>query len=309
MGVMQRGLASLERQPFTDFEVIFVDDCSTDATYAFLQDFCRRTNLDARLACTEKNSGPGKAREVGISISTGKYIAFMDSDDWYDDRFLQEIYRSLQTDNYDVLFFDFYRNYKSGKKRHIKCTAHLGGISSMNEYVAMAFDSLCALIVKSDVVKKIKMPFLYNSEDAAVVPLLVALSRKVTYVPTPFYNYLYREQSLSTSQDKRVYRGFIDAFEFIHENIPVEFQQEKEYRGIHLVLYGAVFKAIDAGVAKREIKDIVCAFEKTVPLWHTNKYMKFLPLRKRLFLQMVKRRCFFFLSLYVAMQRFLLRLK
>lgn len=98
---------------------------------------------------------------------------------------------------------------------------------SIKDYVAIAFDSLCALVVKSDIIKKIKLPSLYNSEDAAAVPLLISLSHKVTYIPTPFYNYLYREQSLSTSQNTRIYQGFVDAFTFIYENVSVEFEEEK----------------------------------------------------------------------------------
>ena len=81
-----------------------------------------------------------------------------------------------------------------------------------------------------------------------------------------FYNYLYREQSLSTSQNKRIYQGFVDCFLlFIYENVSVEFEEEKTYRGIHLVLYGAVFKAIDAGVNEKVVKDIICSFERKIP--------------------------------------------
>ena len=306
---MQRGLTSLEAQSFTNFEVVFVDDCSTDDTNVFLRNFCRQTNLHTHLVRAEKNGGPGKARELGILIATGKYIAFMDSDDWYDDCFLEKIHQKLLIDNFDMIFFDFYRHYKSGKRKHIHCTNHLSKAYSINEYVAMAFDSLCALVVRSDIIKKVKMPSLYNSEDAAVVPVLVALSSKVTYIPMPLYNYLYREQSLSTSQDKRIYQGFIEAFEYLHENISAVFAQEREYRGIHLVLYGAIFKAIDAGGTKREVESIICTFEQKIPLWNANKYIKFLPLRKRVFLHVVRKRYFYFLHLYVTMQRLLLHLK
>ena len=143
----------------------------------------------------------------------------------------------------------------------------------------------------------------------AAVPLLISLSHKVTYIPTPFYNYLYREQSLSTSQNKRIYQGFVDAFTFIYENVSVEFEEEKTYRGIHLVLYGAVFKAIDAGVNEKVVKDIICSFERKIPQWYENKYIKLLPLRKRCFLYLLRKRRFYMLHLYVTMQRLLLNLK
>lgn len=307
--LMQRCLASLEEQTYVNFEVIFVDDCSTDNTYDFLQYFCERTKLNTRLIRTENNGGPGKARERGILIAKGRYITFMDSDDWYEKSFLEAIDQKLSTDDYDIILFDFYRNYKSGKKQHIQCTHFFNEKCSIKDYVAIAFDSLCALVVKSDIIKKIELPSLYNSEDAAVVPLLISLSHKVTYIPASFYNYLYREQSLSTSQNKYIYQGFVDAFTFIYENVSAEFIEEKVYRGIHLVLYGAIFKAVDAGVDRKVIKDIICSFERKIPQWYDNKYIKFLPVRKRCFLYLLRKRHFHMLSLYVAMQRLLLSLK
>ncbi len=148
-------------------------------------------------------------------------------------------------------------------KKHIQCTRFLDEARSIKDYVAIAFDSLCALVVKSDIIKKIKLPSLYNSEDAAAVPLLISLSHKVTYIPTPFYNYLYREQSLSTSQNTRIYQGFVDAFTFIYENVSVEFEEEKKHIEVFIwFLYGAVFKAIDAGVNEKVVKDIICSFLK-----------------------------------------------
>ena len=307
--LMQRCLASLEKQIFADFEVIFIDDCATYNTYDFLRTFCEQTKLNTHLIRMEKNGGPGKAREAGVLAAKGAYVTFMDSDDWYEKCFLENIYQKLSTDDYDMIFFDFYRNYKSGKKKHIQCTRFLDEARSIKDYVAIAFDSLCALVVKSDIIKKIKLPSLYNSEDAAAVPLLISLSHKVTYIPTPFYNYLYREQSLSTSQNTRIYQGFVDAFTFIYENVSVEFEEEKTYRGIHLVLYGAVFKAIDAGVNEKVVKDIICSFERKIPQWYENKYIKLLPLRKRCFLYLLRKRRFYMLHLYVTMQRLLLNLK
>lgn len=307
--LLQRGLESLEAQTFTNFEVIFVDDCSTDGTYSFLQDYCRHGKIDARVMSMEKNSGPGRAREVGVSAARGAYVAFMDSDDWFEIGFLETVAEVLNNIHYDIIFFDFYRNYKSGKRKHIRCTHPLSKKSSLHEYVAMAFESLWALVIKAELIKKVRMPALYNSEDAAVVPLLVSLSDEVNYIPAPLYNYLHRERSLSTSKNKCVCKGFIEAFDFLHQNMAARFALEKDFRGIHLVLYGAVFKALDAGVDKDVVKNIIVSFERKVPMWENNKYLSFLPLRKRLFLSLVKMRCFHLLRFYVVLQRVVLGMK
>jgi glycosyltransferase involved in cell wall biosynthesis len=71
-------LASIAAQEFRDFECIVVDDGSTDATCKIVQEF------DFAKLSRQNNAGPGAARNLGVEMTTGKYIAFLDSDDlWF----------------------------------------------------------------------------------------------------------------------------------------------------------------------------------------------------------------------------------
>ncbi len=75
--LLQEALNSVFQQTLTSFEVIVIDDGSTDDTIPYLQN-----HYGARLRLfTQKNSGPAAARNYGVSQSRGKYIAFLDSDD------------------------------------------------------------------------------------------------------------------------------------------------------------------------------------------------------------------------------------
>lgn len=82
---IDRCIASVLSQSFENFEIIVVDDASTDDSLARLRDFA-----DARLRIIElqTNSGsPAEPRNVGIQMATGRYIAFLDSDDyWHPDK-------------------------------------------------------------------------------------------------------------------------------------------------------------------------------------------------------------------------------
>ena len=74
-------LASLEKQTFSDFEVLVVDDGSTDDTVAVVQKFCQRDN---RFSLLQKpNGGLSSARNYGIRHAKGEYIALLDGDDIY----------------------------------------------------------------------------------------------------------------------------------------------------------------------------------------------------------------------------------
>lgn len=74
--LMSRCIESLQRQTCQDFEVIFVDDYSTDDTCLFLQNFIDSNSILASLINAPYNGGPGKARELGVKEAKGKYVAF-----------------------------------------------------------------------------------------------------------------------------------------------------------------------------------------------------------------------------------------
>ena len=79
-------LESLLAQTFQDYEIIIVDDCSTDNSCAVAESYMKIFNKKAqeklRLIRSEKNSGSGgMPRNIGISFARGKYIYFVDSDD------------------------------------------------------------------------------------------------------------------------------------------------------------------------------------------------------------------------------------
>lgn len=77
--LLRQTLESVWRQTFTDYEVIVVDDGSTDETGAWLSDVASKVNL-----ITQQHAGPGVARNKGAEHARGEYLAFLDSDDlWF----------------------------------------------------------------------------------------------------------------------------------------------------------------------------------------------------------------------------------
>ena len=77
---LDKCLASLIEQSLKDIEIILVNDCSTDNSLGIMKKFA--TDQRVKILDSSKNEGVSVARNKGISISTGKYIAFVDSDDW-----------------------------------------------------------------------------------------------------------------------------------------------------------------------------------------------------------------------------------
>ena len=108
-------LLSLKRQTFGDFEALCVDDGSTDGT---LEAARKAGGDDARFSfLSQANAGQSAARNAGIARATGKYIVFLDSDDYYEDRALQTLFERAERDELDDLFFSARTVYEDAEAR------------------------------------------------------------------------------------------------------------------------------------------------------------------------------------------------
>ncbi len=97
-------LNSVLKQTYGDFEVICVDDASTDSSLEILEYF---TQKDSRIKIlkNDSNRGPGVSRNRGLEVAQGKYISFLDGDDWLSPDTFEILIEKAEADNLDVLMF------------------------------------------------------------------------------------------------------------------------------------------------------------------------------------------------------------
>lgn len=97
---------SVLQQTYKDYELILVDDGSTDGSYALMKQYAKR--YDQIKAYTKENTGPGMTRKFGFEKDTGDLLFFVDSDDWItNSTVLEEIHNTfIKHSTVDVLFFD-----------------------------------------------------------------------------------------------------------------------------------------------------------------------------------------------------------
>ena len=98
---LQKCLDSIINQTFKDIEIICVDDCSTDKSLEILQDYASKDSR-IKILHNDKNINVGASRNRGLEIATGKYIHFVDSDDWLE----PETYETLiKHEGTEVIYF------------------------------------------------------------------------------------------------------------------------------------------------------------------------------------------------------------
>lgn len=95
-------LKSVVEQTFTDFEIICINDGSSDGSLRILQDFRKK---DERIKIIDqKNAGVSAARNAGLKLATCKYIGFVDSDDTLEKNFFETLFVAAQENNADIVF-------------------------------------------------------------------------------------------------------------------------------------------------------------------------------------------------------------
>lgn len=102
-------LESLLDQTFSDFEIICINDGSTDHSLEILKDFEKKDNRIKIIS--QQNEGLGAARNVGIRNSTGKYLGFIDSDDFADKTLFEKAINSAERNDSDIVIFNVYLYY------------------------------------------------------------------------------------------------------------------------------------------------------------------------------------------------------
>jgi len=101
---LEKCLESLRNQKFSDFEIILVDDGSTDNS-GMLCDMFAQNNAKVKVV-HQNNSGQNLARKAGIDIAAGEYVTFVDSDDWLDVDTFENIFSAMCGEQYDMVSYD-----------------------------------------------------------------------------------------------------------------------------------------------------------------------------------------------------------
>lgn len=109
-----RCIDSLINQTLKDIEIILLNDGSTDDSLKILREYEEK---DFRIKVIDKeNEGVSETRNKGISLATGEYLSFVDSDDWIDENMISKLYMSANENNCDIVMCTYRKEYENGGK-------------------------------------------------------------------------------------------------------------------------------------------------------------------------------------------------
>ncbi len=200
---LQKCVESILNQTYHNIEIILVDDGSTDNSKV-LCDALAEKNLCIKVV-HKKNGGLSSARNAGISAADGKYLGFIDSDDYIEKEMFSVLYEAIRRTGKDIAccgrVVDIFGEYSNRE-----FTLEKEKIYSRNEaikevlYLEKIDVSACDKLYKRRLFNRIKYPEGRISEDAAVIFDLLELSNGVVHVGKAFYHYVFRNNSITKSQ-------------------------------------------------------------------------------------------------------------
>ncbi len=217
---------SVINQTYKNFEIILVDDGSTDSSGEICDEYVEK---DERIsAIHQKNAGPSKTRNTGLENATGKYIYFLDSDDYIESNALELLVSTAESSDADLVFFDAHSFSDDGSDVHQGYTVK-GTYKPESGYEVLTKlhdnkDYHCAiylLFIKHQLLTDNKIRFLesaYCSEDMLFTYQVYCSSEKAVQCKSTLYHRRYRSGSIVTSKkSQRHFRSCRDVYEEIRD--------------------------------------------------------------------------------------------
>nr|WP_302706020.1 glycosyltransferase family 2 protein [uncultured Dialister sp.] len=213
-------ITSILNQSFKDFELILIDDGSSDTSL----DICKKyEECDRRITCyTQTNQGPYYSRLRGINLAKGEYLLFIDSDDQFEPEALATIHSLLISDDSDMLIFNF--NYMENNKIIGRNSAILRErVYSGNELIRFAvldqkLNNLANKAVKRSILKNFtpstEFYHMRNGEDLIMSLQFLQIADKVSYKNLYLYNYVKRIGSTTHSINWRYFNDLKIIFKY-----------------------------------------------------------------------------------------------
>lgn len=197
---IEDSIKSVINQSYSDFELIIIDDCSTDSTSRIIE---RIAKEDSRIAFYKnpKNSGVSNTRNRAISLAKGEWIAFLDSDDLWAKNKLEKQLTFIRNIPDAVLSYTSSRFIDADNKIY-SFEMHAKYKIAFKELLKRNLISCSSVIVKADVIKNIKMPGDYMHEDYYTWLTLLKKYKFAYGLDLPLLTYRLSNNSKSSSRFK-----------------------------------------------------------------------------------------------------------
>lgn len=268
---IKKCLNSLVNQTLDEVEIVVVNDGSPDNSQKIIDEYTKKyKNIKSYV---KENGGLSDARNYGIKRATGKYISFVDSDDYIRKDMLEKMYNYAIQKNFDVVVCDSINVYSDGTEILIKSNNNYSDDDVKNYIISPPM--ACTRLFKKSIFDKIEFKKNIYYEDLEMTPKVVNLTKKIGFVSDGLYYYVQRDGSImkqNVFNDKLL--NIFDVLKSNKDLLENEFPQEIEYMYITHLLRTASLRFLDYDNGKEYVYKIHNIMKEYFPKWKNNEYYK-----------------------------------
>ena len=252
-------LDSLINQTISDYEIIAVDDCSTDNSLDILEDYATKYPDKFRTIHSQTNLHQGGAKNIGIRAAQGEWIGFIDSDDWIVPDFYERLINRAEETGANIVGCDYSlvheHTYTVGEEIVANSREDQVGELTHDSKASLILDggSLCVKIFKRQTIIDNDLWFPENIfyEDNAMSSSYMLLNNRFEYIKEPLYYYYQHGESTVhtfsvTRCNDRLAAGRIIVSEAKRLGFYDEFRDEIEYNFTQLFYVNTLFTYMPA---------------------------------------------------------------
>ena len=200
---LDKCLTSMLNQTKKELEFILVNDGSTDSSEKIIKNY-----KDKRIKYFKnKNQGIGKTRNFGIEKATGKYLMFLDSDDYLDINTCEKLYNKAEKEKLDIVVFDFYRVEQDGLKEVIIDDFKNSSLKNNPNLLLTINLGPCNKLFKREIITNNNTKFIENLkyEDTTFVVETLNNAKLIGKLNEILHYYVIHNNSETTVRDERVF--------------------------------------------------------------------------------------------------------
>ena len=247
---LRRSLDSLRHQSMKDFEVLLVDDGSSDRS----SDICDSyTRSDRRFRYIYKeNGGVNDARATGVINAYGRYLCFLDPDDFVEPDYLYKLHHAIRKSNADIVTCGYVEDYEEYSVKRMRSNNFFGFSNKIFRY---------------DVLRGLSFPSIPFAEDILVFAQIYDRKPKISHINDILYHWVQNENParLSLPFNEEKYRKGMKALEDIR-SLVADKNVYDEFRVIFTTLYAfkcVVSQIFTPGEFRKEFKGCLGMFLKS----------------------------------------------
>ena len=281
---LEKCLDSLVNQSLNDIEIIIINDCSTDNSLEIIDEYRKKYN-NIILINNKVNKGIGYNRNLGIKEAKGKYITFVDGDDYIDLDYVEKLYNYAEDNKLDMVVCDVKKVDDNGNFISYETDIKGFDISDIKKNPKLLLDinmgpanKLFKINLFNDESARFDEQLKY--EDIVLIPRLIMNSDRIGKFNNIYYNYVIHEKSETTTMDKRVFDIIeimkkVNLYLFKYKYYDL-IKDEVEYLSIRTLLRYTIQQKNqkDKRVANEFIDNVFNYLNNTFPNWKNNKYLK-----------------------------------